>query len=124
MTTQEIANRLVELCRTGDWETAQNELYCNDCTSTEPYAAFGPATVKGMDAIREKGKKWSEMVEQMYGAEVSDPVVADDHFALTMTMDIQYKGGPRTKDAELCVYGVKDGKIVSEQFFYAPPPEQ
>jgi len=124
MTTQEVANRLVALCRSGDWDTAQKELYAENAKSIEPFAAFGPAEVQGMDAIREKGEKWSEMVDEMYGAEVSDPVVSDDHFAITMKMDIKYKGGPRTKDAELCVYGVKDGKIISEQFFYAPPPQQ
>ncbi len=124
MTTQEVANKLVELCRKGDWDKAQQELYCDDCTSTEPVEMFGPKTVKGMDAIREKGKKWAGMVEEMHGAEISDPIISDDHFAITMIMDVTYKGAPRTKDKELCVYGVKDGKIISEEFFYAPPPEQ
>ena len=36
MTTQEVANRLVELCRQGQIEAAQTELYANDCSSLEP----------------------------------------------------------------------------------------
>jgi len=123
MTTQEVAKRLVELCRTGDWETAQKELYAEHATSTEATDDFGPRMVQGMEAIREKGKKWAGMVEDLHGATVSEPVISDDHFAISMQMDITYKGGPRTKDTELCVYGVKDGKIVSEQFFYAPTPQ-
>jgi len=124
MTTQEVANRLVELCRQGDWSAAQKELYAENASSEEPFEAFGPKKVEGMDAINAKGAKWAEMVEEVHGATVSDPIVSKDHFAVTMTMDITYKGGPRIKDPELCVYGVKDGKIISEQFFYAPPPQQ
>ncbi|HEY6899064.1 MAG TPA: SnoaL-like domain-containing protein, partial [Puia sp.] len=39
MTTQEIANRLVELCQKGDFETAQKELFADDCVSIEPYSS-------------------------------------------------------------------------------------
>ena len=38
MTTQEIANRLAELCQKGDFETAQKELFANDAVSVEPYS--------------------------------------------------------------------------------------
>ena len=33
MTTKEIANRLAELCRNGDFETAQKELFSEDAVS-------------------------------------------------------------------------------------------
>lgn len=118
MTTQEIANRLAELCRKSDYETAQRELYAEDAVSIEPYATpeFEKET-KGLQAIMEKGKKWGSMVETMHGTEVSEPLVADSSFALVMTMDLTMKGKERMKMSELCVYQVKDGKIVSEQFF-------
>jgi hypothetical protein len=35
-----------------------------------------------------------------------------------MSFDATFKGGGRTKMDEICVYEVKDGKIVKEQFFY------
>src|SRR5690242_20564620 len=35
MTTQQIANRLAELCRKGEWATAQNELFAKDAVSIE-----------------------------------------------------------------------------------------
>jgi hypothetical protein len=117
MTTKEIAERLVAYCRKGAWESAQRELFADDAISIEPYA--GPVfdkETKGLPAIIEKGKKFDAMVEQMHALNVSDPVVADNAFACTMQMDVTMKGQGRMNMTELCVYNVKDGKIVSEQF--------
>jgi hypothetical protein len=118
MSTTEIANRLVELCSKGEFETAQKELFADDAISIEPYATpeFEQET-KGLEAIIEKGKKWSEMVEEVHGMNVSQPVVGGQSFACTMFMDVTMKGKGRMQMTELCVYNVKDGKIVSEQFF-------
>lgn len=118
MTTQEIANRLAELCSKGDYEAAQNELYANDCISIEPQGTPDfEKEAKGLDAIKAKGKKWASMVEASHSIKVSKPLVAANAFAVTMTMDITMKGQGRMSMAELCVYTVKDGKINSEQFF-------
>ncbi|HVX25305.1 MAG TPA: nuclear transport factor 2 family protein [Parafilimonas sp.] len=118
MTTQEIANRLVELCNKGDFETAQNELFAEDAVSIEPHgtAEFEKET-KGLQAIKEKGEKWNSMVEKMHGMKVSEPIVASNSFAITMHMHVAMKGGHEMDMTELCVYEVKDGKIVKEQFF-------
>jgi ketosteroid isomerase-like protein len=117
MPTVEVANRLVELCRQGNFEGAQKELFADDAVSLEPYATedFQKET-KGLDAILEKGKKWGEMVEEAHGMEVSDPLMAGSSFAVTMRMDVTMKGGKRMDMTELCIYHVKDGKIISEQF--------
>jgi ketosteroid isomerase-like protein len=117
MTTVDVANRLVELCRKGDFEAAQKELFTDDAVSLEPYgtADFEKET-KGLDAILEKGKKWGEMVEQAHGMDISDPLLSGSSFAVTMKMDVTMKGGQRMDMTELCIYNVKDGKIVSEQF--------
>ena len=117
MTTVDVANRLVELCRQGQFETAQKELFADDAVSIEPHGTpdFEKET-KGLEAILEKGKKWGEMVEEAHGMDVSEPLLADSSFALTMMMDVTMKGGQRMKMTELCIYHVKDGKIVSEQF--------
>jgi limonene-1,2-epoxide hydrolase len=118
MSTKEIANRLVELCSKGDFEAAQKELFSNDAISIEPYGTpeFDKET-KGLDAILEKGKKWSTMVEEYHEMNVSQPLVATNSFALTMLMDVTMKGKGRMSMTEVCVYEVKDGKIVSERFF-------
>ncbi|WP_143310103.1 SnoaL-like domain-containing protein [Chitinophaga vietnamensis] len=118
MTVQQIADRLVELCAKGDFETAQKELFAEDAISIEPYATpdFEKET-KGLPAIIEKGHKFENMTEQVHECSASKPIVADNVFATVLTMDITMKGRGRMKMSELCVYNVKDGKIVAEQFF-------
>lgn len=118
MKTEEIARRLVALCREQKWETAQKELYASDAVSLEPHESPGfDKETRGLPAIEEKGRKWSAMVEAMHSISVSDPLVAGNAFACTMRIDMTMKGQGRMDMAELCVYQVKDGKIVSEQFF-------
>ena len=118
MTTDEIAKRLVELLRKGDFETAQNELFADDAVSIEPHATpdFEKET-KGKKAIHEKGKKWETMVEATHGVTASEPLVASNSLALIMGMDVTMKQRGRTNMKELIVYTIKDGKIASEQFF-------
>jgi len=117
MTTQELANRLVALCREGKYEQAQTELYADDATSTEPVAMPGMDQVtKGRAAIVEKGRKFVAMLEQVHASEVSDPIVAEKSFACTMRLDATMKGMGRSNRVELCIYDVKNGKIVAESF--------
>lgn len=118
MTTNEIASRLVELCRKGEFETAQRELFADDVVSIEPYVTpeFEKET-KGLPAIIEKGHKFEQMTQEMHNMTVSDPIVAGNSFACTIRMDITMKKADRMDVAELCVYKVKDGKVISEEFF-------
>jgi hypothetical protein len=117
MTTQEIAERLVALCRQGNAETAQKELYASDAVSIEPYGtpAFAKET-RGLNAIIEKGHKFAAMIDQVHSIAVSDPLVAGSSFACTMQLDLTIKGHGRMNMNELCIYEVRDGKIISEQF--------
>jgi hypothetical protein len=117
MSTQEIANRLVELCRKGDYETCYKELYSPNAASIEADDSFGSQRVEGMEAIRKKGEAWGAMIEEMHGSSVGDPIVAGNCFSCTMMVDWTMKGMGRQKMEEICVYKVEDGKIVSEQFF-------
>ncbi|MEO6315501.1 MAG: SnoaL-like domain-containing protein [Chitinophagaceae bacterium] len=118
MTTQEIAARLVILCRQGQYETAQKELFATDAVSIEPYAtpAFEKET-KGLEAIIEKGHKFEAMVEQTHKLEVSEPLIATNSFACTMHMDVTMKETGHMDMTELCVYQIKDGKIATETFY-------
>jgi hypothetical protein len=117
MTVQEIANRLVELCRQDQYETAQTELYAEDAESVEP--AYSPTPyVKGLDAIREKGRYFQSTIEEVYGGYVGEPIFAGNHFAVAMGMDVSVKGMGRVTMDEIAVYQVKDGKIVKEQFMF------
>ncbi len=120
MNTEQVAKRLVELCREGKYEQAQEELYADDAVSIEmkglPPGALGDA--EGMPAIREKGRKWAENIVEMHGGSVGDPIIAGNWFSLVMAIDATYKDMGRMDMKEICVYGVREGKIVHEQFFY------
>ena len=118
METKEIAKRLADYCRKADWDGAHTELYAENAKSVEPYASDGfEKETTGLKAIREKGKKFDSMVEQVHKIEVSEPLVAGNSIAFTLGMDITMKGKGRMNNPELCVYQVKDGKIVAEEFF-------
>ena len=118
MTTQEIANRLVAMCRSGQTEEAKEELFAQDIISIEPREGILPKETRGMEGIRKKAELFISMVEDFYGDTISDPIVAGDYFSLSWTSDLKMKGEPRQINSELCVYKTSDGKIVSEQFFY------
>jgi ketosteroid isomerase-like protein len=118
MTTQDVANRLYELFQENKWLEAQQELFSEDAESIEPKDSPGMQSVKGIDAIRKKGEDFTNMVEEMHGGWVSEPIVAGKYIAVAMGMDCTYKGMGRQKMDEIVLYEVKDGKIVKEQFFY------
>ena len=119
MTTLEIATRLVELCRMGEYETAQKELYADNATSTE----FSPQTQKletaeGLEAIIAKGAHFRELIEEVHSSTVSQPVVAGNYFSVAALLDVTLKGMGRIQMDEIALYKVSEGKVVSEQFFY------
>jgi ketosteroid isomerase-like protein len=118
MNIKEIADRLVQLCARGQFEEAQKELFAEDVVSIEPYAtpAFEKET-KGLPAVLEKGRKFGEMVQTMHNLEVSEPLVATESFAVTMRLDVTMKEKGHMDMTEICLYKVKDGKIISEEFF-------
>jgi hypothetical protein len=118
MTTQEVANRMNELFKEGKWGEVQTELYADDCESIEPENAPGLKTVKGMEAIKKKGEDFNAMIEEMHGGWSSDPIVAGNFISVAMGMECTMKGAGRVKMDEICVYQVKDGKVVKEQFFF------
>lgn len=121
MTTDEIAKRLVELCREGKYEQVFQELYSPEIVSIEPEGGTW-GTVKGFEALAEKAKKWQEMVEEVISGEISDPIVADNFFSCTMKTKVKMQGEIVNMD-EVCVYKVENEKVVSEQFFYTPLPQ-
>jgi hypothetical protein len=120
MDTKQIASRLVELLRAGKFEDAQDELFAAETQNIEmPEMAEGPlGNASGLEAIRRKNAAWSEGLEQVHSIEVSEPLVAGNWFALTLSMDLTLKGRGRTAMDEVCVYQVRNGRIVREQFFY------
>ncbi|RBL91076.1 SnoaL-like domain-containing protein [Chitinophaga flava] len=119
MTIQEIAQRLTDLCAKQDFHTAQKELFAENAISIEP-EAMGPfeKETRGLPGIFKKGELFGDMVEASYGCKVSKPIIAGNAIAFTLSMDVKMKDRDRSTMDEICVYVVKDGKIISEQFFW------
>jgi hypothetical protein len=117
MTTQEVATKFYEYMQQGAFDKIYAELFSEDATSDEtPGSDWTKAN--GLKEIHDKGKKWADSVEEMHGGTTGEPFIAGEYFTSYMTMDFTPKGGPRTNMEEIGLYRVKDGKIVSEQFFY------
>jgi hypothetical protein len=119
LTITDIANRLFELCHAGQYEQAQDELYSPDALSIEPPQSQGLQSAKGLDEIKKKGHAFQQMLEAVHRSEVTGPLVAGNHIAIGLILDATLKGMGRQVMEELCMYEVKDGKIVKEQFFYS-----
>ncbi len=118
MTTTEIANVLVQMCRNGEVEAAKEKLFDDAIVSIEPHEGLLPMETRGMEAIRKKAALFISVVDYFYGAAISDPLIAGDYFTILWDTDIKMKGEERKTMKEICVYKTSNGKIVSEQFFY------
>ncbi|MEJ5996508.1 nuclear transport factor 2 family protein [Pedobacter sp. Du54] len=115
MSTQEVANRLVELCREGRFHEAIDELYDKNIISKEPNNSD---TTEGFEAVKAKTEKFEASIEEIHHSIISDPLIALDHFACVMDIDATYKEHGRITMSEICVYEVRDGKIITDSFFY------
>lgn len=121
LTTREVAARFNELAQKEQWFEIQDELFADDVTSDEPDGSpyFQPSPyAQGKAAVRKKGEDWVAKVEGFHGAHTSEPVTGANHFAVGRMFDIDVKGYGRVKIEEIMMYEVKNGKIVSERFFY------
>ena len=117
MNTQDVANKWAEMCRKGENLECIEQLYSDDVASKE-MPGFPEAVVNGKTNVLNKNKIWLNNVEEFHSSQISDPVVAGNHFTSKMDFDVTFKEKGRTQMEEVGVFEVKDGKIVSEQFFY------
>src|SRR5260221_10662585 len=120
MNVEAIATRLVELCRQGEFEQAQGELYADDAVSIEPEGlTLGEVgNVKGMQAIYDKKRQFKAGLEKVNGITMSDPLVAGDWITAVLTIDATAKGGGRVNLDKGCRNQVRDVKMPLEQLFY------
>ena len=118
MNTQEVANQWLEMCKQGQNLECVEELYAENVVSKE-MPGYPEEIVSGKQNVWDKSKEWLDNVVEFHGGEVSDPVIAGNHFTSKMTFDVTFKDSGRQQMEEVCVFEVKDGKIATEQFFYA-----
>lgn len=119
MTTQEVADKLVQICSQGKFEEATDALYSPDIVSMEAGAPPGGSREsKGIAAVKAKGEWWMTNHE-VHSVKVEGPLVAGSHFAVTFKLDVTFKPQSRRFTMEeIAVYKVAEGKIVYEEFFY------
>lgn len=117
MTTQEVADRLVAMCRKGQILEAQEELFAEEVVSNEPAHSPTPIAI-GKSNVQEKGRRFAAMIEERHSGSFSDPIVGGNYFSIVCKLDATLKGVGKVVWDEICVFGVKDGKVISEQFFY------
>jgi ketosteroid isomerase-like protein len=122
MTTTEVAQKLVDLCRHGKNLEAIQTLYAKDIVSVEPMAMPNmPAEMRGMEAVLGKSTWWVNNHE-IHSATVAGPFVAGDRFVVQFDYDVTDKpSGKRMQMSESGVYTVAGGKVSKEEFFYAIP---
>jgi len=120
MTTLEIANTLVQLCREGRNHDAIKTLYAADVVSVEAMAPEGESReTVGRDAALAKGQWWVD-THETHSASVTGPWPNGDQFIVGFDFDVTHKpSGRRFRMQEMGLYTVKNGQIVHEAFFYA-----
>jgi limonene-1,2-epoxide hydrolase len=117
MTSKEIADRLVTLCRTGGYVEAIRELYAPDVRQSENQEPY----VSGRDRLAAACQGWVDS-RVVHGTTILGTHVAADAFVVEMTHDVTpHATGVRNQWSEAGVYRIKDGKITEVCFYYKPP---
>lgn len=117
-TIHEVAARFNELAQQEKWFQIQDELFADDVRSIEPSHSPWFKNAEGKTAIRKKGEDWIKRIEAVHSTHTTEPVVGGHHFAVGREADITVQGLGRIQINQVMLYEVKDGKIISEQFFY------
>jgi len=117
-TTQEVAARFHELAQQEKWFDIQDELFSDNVRSIDPPHSPYFKYAEGKAAVRQKGEAFVKKIEAGHSRHTTEPVVGGNHFAVGREVDITVQGHGRIQINEIMLYEVKDGKIVSEQFFY------
>ena len=118
MTTQEVAARFNELAQQEKWFEIQDEFFADNVKSIDPPNSpyFGYA--EGKVPVRKKGEDFVKRITGLHSASTTKPVVAGNHFAVGREIDITIEDHGRIQINQIMLYEVKNGQIISEQFFY------
>ena len=113
MSTAIVAARLIELCKEGKFLEAQHELYDTDIVSIDP---DGSKTV-GASNMHAKEERFLASLEKIDSISYSDVLISGSYFSVILKFGITIKKVGFKSLEEVCVYQVRNGKIVFEQFF-------
>ena len=122
MTTKELADQLVALCRAGRNIEAVETLLSENVVSVEARGdETMPAETSGRDVIRGKNEWWINN-HKIHSAVVKGPYPNGERFAVIYDFVVTPVAGPmagkKMRMEEVALYTVADGKVVREEFFY------
>jgi hypothetical protein len=118
LSTKQVAARFNELAQQEKWFEIQAEFFAENVKSIDPPGSPYMGYAEGKEAVRKKGEDFVKHITALHSAYTSEPIVTENHFAVTREMDITTQQHGRIQINEIMLYEVKDGEIVSEQFFY------
>jgi ketosteroid isomerase-like protein len=122
LTTKEVAQQLVSLCRAGRNMDAINSLFSEGAVTVEAQGdETMPAVMTGIEAIRGKNQWWFEN-HTVHAASLKGPFPNGDRFAVIFDFEVTAKAGPmagkRMRMEEVGLYTVENGRVTREEFFY------
>jgi hypothetical protein len=121
MTTKQVAARYYDLACQNKWSEIHETLHDENIVQRESEHGR-PAGIeletRGKAAVKAKSDHHRATIEAIQSRHTSEPLVAGNFFTTTLQRDVTYRGRPRVNSEEIAVIEVKDGKIVSETFFY------
>jgi ketosteroid isomerase-like protein len=118
MTNQQVVDRFKELALQEKWFDIQDELFSDNVKSIEPSGSPYFRDVEGKAAVRRKADDFVKRIETVHRVHTSEILVTGNHIAVARDMDLTVNGHGRIQIDEIMLYELKDGRIVSEQFFY------
>ena len=118
ITIHELVLRYAELARQEKWFEIQDELFSDDIISIEPADSPWFQNAEGRSAVRQKGEDWVKRITGVHRTSTTEPVVGGDFFAVGREVEITVQDLGNVQINQVMVYEVKNGKIVTEQFFY------
>ena len=118
MTTREVATRFNELAQQEKWFEIQDEFFADNVKSIEPPDSPYMGYAEGKSQVRKKAEDFIKRIEVFHGGHTSEPLVNGNHFTVGRSKDLTVQGHGRIQINEIMLYEVRNGKIVSEQFFY------
>lgn len=118
LTTGEIAAQFNELAKQEKWFDIQEMFFSEDVKSIDPPGSPYMGYAEGKAAVRKKGEDFVKRIREVHRLYTSDPIVSANHFAVVREKDLTVEGFGRILIHEIMLYEVREGKIISEQFFY------
>ena len=118
LSTQDVAARFNELAQQEKWFEIQDEFFADNVVSIEPPNSPYLGYAEGKANVRKKAEAFTGRITAVHRLYVSEPLVSGNHFAVAREKELTVEGHGRIEIKQIMLYEVKEGQIISEQFFY------